>query len=568
MAERDDPRFGGRSVVRKLRIRLGPESVLWDSTLAVASGLLLLVSFPPFAMEYCAWIALAPLLYTVTRGIGMWRAFWLGWLAGVVFTFFAENWIAHSMTHFGGLLTVIAYAVAFLFASVLAFFPAVFAVAVSQLSRSLGALGVAVAPVVWVASEWLRQLVTGVTWNMLGISQVQNFSIARLSQYGGAYIISFELAAAATLLVLLARGRERMTRQIGAGLILMMLLPALLPAAGRADAGADSATQAARAGIPVKVIGVQPDIPLASSSTPDGFDRSFEQVRALTLDGVRRLSGGKPDLIVWAESPLALFFENDPTVRERVEGVAREAGAHIIANTITREGERYFNSVHIVDPRPGESKRGAAFKRYDKIRLVPFGEYVPWRTVLGRFVPAIVGDFSPGREAVVNALRLETEHEGFAVSGAGETPQFQIERKTRFIRVGSFICYEASYPNLVRQFVNQGATLLINVSNDEWFGETAGAEQHLAHAMMRAIENNRDLVRVTNSGITALVTADGRVVDPLPRSTASVQVWEALARGGARTFYTRHGDVFAVGCLILASLGVGIAVARTLHAKG
>ena len=290
-------------------------------------------------------------------------------------------------------------------------------------------------------------------------------------------------------------------------------------------------------------------------------------MRALTLEGVRRASGAKPDLIVWAESPLALFFENDVAVRERVEAVAKETGAYIIANTITREGDRYFNSVHVVDPRQSETKGGAPLKRYDKIRLVPFGEYVPWRPLLGRFVPAIVGDFAPGREAVVNTIRLESEHEGFAVSGAAPTPQFQIERNTRFVHVGSFICYEAAYPNLVRRFVNEGATLLVNVSNDAWFGDTAGAEQHLAHAMMRAIENNRDLVRVTNSGITALATADGRLVDALPRSTPSVQVWEAMAHGGAKTFYTRHGDVFAIGCAIAATLVLSLALWRASRAR-
>src|SRR5262249_55924490 len=120
-----------------------------------------------------------------------------------------------------------------------------------------------------------------------------------------------------------------------------------------------------------------------------------------------------------------------------------------------------------------------------------------------------------------------------------------------YVRVGSFVCYEAAYPNLVRRFAQNGATLLVNVSGDAWFGNTAGARQHLMHAMMRAIENDPDLLRVTNSGISALPTADGRVVDPLPMFISGAQVWQARSRS-VRTFYTQRGDYFAIGCAILA----------------
>jgi apolipoprotein N-acyltransferase len=136
------------------------------------------------------------------------------------------------------------------------------------------------------------------------------------------------------------------------------------------------------------------------------------------------------------------------------------------------------------------------------------------------------------------------------VVGGPDEPSPAIERTTNYVRVGSFICYEAAYPNLVRRFVKDGATLLVNVSNDAWFGNTAGARQHLMHAVMRAIENDRDLLRVTNAGVSALIAADGRVVDPLPMFTAGAQIWRAQTRRD-QTFYTRRGDWFAVGCVIL-----------------
>ena len=147
-------------LLEKFAMRLGPQGILWQATLATLSALLLLVSFAPFSLSLLSWISLVPLLYVVTGDIGTWRSFFLGWLSGVLFTFLAENWIAHSMTTFGGFLTVVAYLVAFLFASILAIFPGLFALTMTHLARRFGALGLVLAPFVWVATEWLRSVVT------------------------------------------------------------------------------------------------------------------------------------------------------------------------------------------------------------------------------------------------------------------------------------------------------------------------------------------------------------------------------------------------------------------------
>jgi apolipoprotein N-acyltransferase len=244
---------------------------------------------------------------------------------------------------------------------------------------------------------------------------------------------------------------------------------------------------------------------------------------------------------------LTLFYETDEMVRAKLDGLANEVGSYLIVNSVTLTGERFFNSIQVINPRPKSPRQ----KRYDKIRLVPFGEYVPFNAVLKYVVPRVIssdaGGFAAGGEAVVNVLALETGR-GYLISGAEEGPA--IERTTDFIRVGSFICYEAAYPDLVRRFVRNGATLLVNVSNDAWFGTTAGARQHLAHAVMRAIENDRNLIRVTNSGITALITSEGKVVDPLPAFTAGSQVWQTRPQR-EMTFYVRYGEWFAAGCAIL-----------------
>lgn len=533
------------------RFSFAPDGLLWQSITAVVSAFLLILSFPPFEFSFLAWVALAPLLKVIASGVSVRRALWLGWLFGIEFTFFAENWIAHSMTHFGQMLTVIAYAVALLFAAILAVFPALFAAAMAKLVNRFGWRSLAFAPVVWVATEWLRPIVTGVTWNALGISQVQHFRIASLSQLGGVYLVSAEIVAVNALIVMLLKFRERPVARAAVVLFLIAAVFFLLPPQLNREPQSQD-------GVTVSVVGVQPDLPPDSSGTAN----DLENIIRLTKEAISRAPDKRADVVIWAESPLALFYENDPAVRERLDALARETGSYLIVSTATRDDWKYFNSVHTISPQSNSQagSQSAArngvqpkpLRRYDKMRLVPFGEYVPWRPVLGRFVPAIVGDFTPGNEAVVNLLRLETERAAIAMGGS-EEPSPAIERTTNYVRVGSFICYEAAYPNLVRRFAQNGATLLVNVSNDAWFGNTAGARQHLMHAAMRAIENDRDIMRVTNTGISALITADGRVVDPLPMFTAGAQVWQARTHRN-RTFYTRHGDLFAIGCAILAAV--------------
>jgi apolipoprotein N-acyltransferase len=531
--------------------------------LALLSAGLLLLCFPSLDRPEAAWVALAPLLLAVGGGqetASSRQAFGLGWLTGIVWIFFAENWIAHSMIVYGQFVTVLAYGVALLFAAILAIFVGLFTLGMRELVRSFGWMAFGAAPIVWVAGEWLRQAITGVTWNALGISQVGQYRVARLAQYGGVYLVSAEVVAVSAVLVLALRLRQRSAGRVAALLGLAATLLYFLPSTAQPVTGETGAL--------VRVGGIQPNLPPDGTARPERLAEDLESHLRLTRETVAEQGGGEKrvDLMVWAESPLSLFHDTDPVLRERLSTLAKETGAYLVVNGVGREGESFFNSLHLIDPRPTQTLEPA--RRYDKIRLVPFGEYVPFRNILGRFVPAITGDFQPGRDAIVHLLKLETERAATITGEAGETtpPLLKIERTTNFVRIGGFICYEAAYPDLVRQFVRNGATLLVNVSNDAWFGETAGPRQHLAHARMRAIETDRDLIRVTNSGISALLTADGRVIDPLPSFVTGTQVWEAQARRG-QTIYVRHGDWFAISCTVLtfALLG-GVVWRRSRHA--
>ncbi|MEK7831701.1 MAG: hypothetical protein AAB401_11485, partial [Acidobacteriota bacterium] len=262
-----------------------PNSLMRHSAMAMLTAVLLLLSFPNFELDYLAWVALAPLLSVLAHGVSLRRAAWLGWLAGVVFTFFAENWIAHSMVYFGGMASVIAYVVAFFFASVLALFPAAFAVVISLLIKRFGKFGwaaVALAPFVWVATEWLRPIVTGVTWNALGISQVNYFLVARLARYGGVYLLSAEVVAVSALLILLLRFKERGVARPAASLAVLAAVALLMPMMNQSTNQQPNAISLAS----ITVVGVQPNLPPDSDQSPEVFNQDLENNIRLTKEAI------------------------------------------------------------------------------------------------------------------------------------------------------------------------------------------------------------------------------------------------------------------------------------------
>jgi apolipoprotein N-acyltransferase len=240
-----------------------------------------------------------------------------------------------------------------------------------------------------------------------------------------------------------------------------------------------------------------------------------------------------PPLIVWAENPAPFYFNRDPVFRGAIEGMARGARGDVVVNTVTfadPENKLPKNSAVVLDP------EGRLLLQYDKIHLVPFGEYVPWWAFPGRVgkIAAEAGNFVPG-----SAYQVARTPEG---------------------AIGVFICYESIFPQLVRRIVSEGAGVLVNVSNDAWYGDSPAAFQHLEMARLRAIENRRTLLRATNDGITAVIDPYGRVASELPRRLRLVLAgrFDYLTE---RTFYARHGDVFAWLC---ATVAAGIAAVRAL----
>jgi apolipoprotein N-acyltransferase len=233
-----------------------------------------------------------------------------------------------------------------------------------------------------------------------------------------------------------------------------------------------------------------------------------------------------PRLVVWPESPMNFAYAKDDEFRELVGRFAREQRTSVLFNSLepALAGGAYNSAVLV-------NEAGRLVAQYDKIRLLPFGEYVP----LPRWFPpawlvsGIVGEFTPGANYTLLPI-------------GGET------------RAGVFICFESAFPSIARTFTDAGADVLINISNDGYLGQTPVLRQHLANAVFRAVENRRDVLRVTNTGISARITSRGEVLDATDSFQPAVRTWTVTRATGGKTFYTRHGDLFVALCATFSIL--------------
>jgi apolipoprotein N-acyltransferase len=375
-------------------------------------------------------------------------------------------------------------------------------------------------PFLWVAVELARTRVTGFPWDLLGTAQVDNIPLSRIATLTGVYGISFEImlvnvALAAAFLVPRKKRNPLLIAAVAAG--------AVLQAGSLVDAPALAGDRAA--------LLVQENIPVDENWTRDTFQRTLRELTELSVkadSAGRAETRGKTDLIVWPESP-APFFTNDPFFREPVSEMARTTQSWVVTGAIgsNRAGQsgsssELFNSAALVSP------AGEWTARYDKVHLVPFGEYLPFPKLFA-FAGGLtkeVGEFKAGRSR--------------APLDAGSMP------------LGIFVCYESVFPDEVRQFANNGAQVFVNISNDGWYGDSGAYAQHLNQTRMRAIENERWILSATDTGVTASIDPYGRTVARLPRKERGTLV-APYALTSLTTFYTRHGDWFAWLCAIISA---------------
>ena len=495
--------------------------------LALLSAVLQILCFPSPSFYFLCWIALAPLLvalidrrYSPTLFRGVLLAYFSGviWYAGTCY------WIFHVMHVYGGLSEPIAVGVLILFCFYLALYHALFGLLFGLLTRSrffANARALILVPVLWVGVELARAHITSFPWDLLGYAQVNNVPLTRIATATGVYGLSFVVALVNTVFALgFLLPRER---RLSVALVAVLGVVALQSGAAvpYPPVHPDHVADLVQVNLPI----------LQTNWAPAFYDQTIAQLVQLSTEGARTApQSSSPAIIVWPESP-APFFTSDPKFQHWMSALAQDSHAYLIIGSLgvsrgkKPDSSEVFNSAQLIEP------DGIMGARYDKIHLVPFGEFVPFRHLLS-FAESLthdIGDLSRGNERNVLAIG---DH-----------------------KVGTFICYESIFPDEVRRFAQNGADLFVNLSDDGWYGDYGAPGQHLNMARMRAIENGRWLLRATNNGITASISPLGELVSTAPRNVRTVLQAPYSFESGT-TFYTRHGDWFAHACAIISVLAL------------
>jgi len=491
---------------------------LVDFGAATFSAVLLILSFPDFNLWPLAWCALVPLLLVIGNNRDRWRPFLLGWTFGTVFFYGSCYWLTYSMIHTGGISPWLAFSLLLPGAVLLGIFPGLFGLSVARSIRKWGAPAVLIAPVGWSALEWLRLEVTGQLWNAIGYSQAFHPMLIGSARWGGVYAVGALIVFVNAVIGFALLRRTMRARVVSASAVILVLLLVL--------ASSIKPEPPPKQNKDAVVIAIQPNVPMELAKSNDDMKLLTARHFDMSEAAVKQIQNDlEPKLIIWPESPMNFGYGGDEQLRARLAGFARQHNVSILLNSQeAAPHDGIYNSAVLIN------EQGKLVAQYDKIRLLPFGEYVPlpdWVPGAG-LIRAIVGDFTAGTN--------------YRLMPVGN------------LRAGVFICIESAYPSIARRFTNEGADVLINISNDGYLGPTAVMRQHLANGVFRAVENGRPLLSVTNTGITAFITPEGEAKDMTAGFKSDVRIWN-LSRPPERTmFYTRHGDIFVISCAVLSLL--------------
>ena len=496
--------------------------------LLLLGGGLLSLAFPPVDFVPAAFLGLVPLFYVLRtlKGVGPRGGFRRGFIAGIAFftptlywlVFLSSKEMDNPVLMSGPLVLLVLLQ---------SLYWGLFGVAAVRIGSTTRAPWWLFAPIVWVACEQLRSLfVLGLTWGALGYAGVTVFPQAvQFASTTGVFGVSLWMALVNALVLeaIMRRGRRRLLASFAAVVVFAV------PWAQGALVLRSSEYERT-----VRVAVVQPNI--------DAALKWDERYRSLSFDTLTELTGEvaarEPDLVVWPETAAPSYLLREPEDFARVAGAAADAAPiltgcpSLVSGREPGSDVKTFNSAVLV----GED--GSVKGKYDKIHLVPFGEVIPFETVIPllRRVDFGEADFATGEERLV----FELPEARFSVA----------------------ICFESIFPRLVRQFADGGAELLVNITNDVWYGRTSMPFQHAAMAVMRSIENRRSLARSANSGVSLVTDPHGRILASLPIFERGVIV-EDLPVVSEPTFYSRHGDVVPwTACAVSLFLVLAPALAR------
>ncbi|RKY38658.1 MAG: apolipoprotein N-acyltransferase [Candidatus Omnitrophota bacterium] len=488
---------------------------------ALLSSILLILSFPLFNLSFLAWVAFVPLFINARRSRK--KNFLLFYLTGVIFWAGVLYWIVY--------VSLLGYIVLTLY---LAVYFALFGLGIYSPQENLKEefLYILFLSSLWVSLEFIRaHLFTGFPWALLGYSQYRNLLLIQTSDISGTYGVSFLLIAVNVgisrfLLGLKRKKRVYLLSPIFASLLLLATL-----VYGYQRLRYISQLKPSRS---VVVSVIQGNISPQEKWDGEFKKRIIYRYLSLTKKALRR---GEVDLVVWPETAVPCYFYQDKEAQGKILSLSSHIRSFLLIGTVVREGEKIFNSALFIS-------KGRVIERYDKLHLVPFGEYVP---SLFAFVRNFfeIGNFSAGKEWRI-----------FSSSQINLLPPFS-----------TLICFEDIFPYLSRGFVRKGARFLINISNDAWFGKSSAPYQHLQCAVFRAIENRVNLIKCSNTGISCFIAPTGRIVGTLSSAGKDIFIegyyTQKIEIKKAGSFYTHFGDIFAFSCLLFCS-GFGIIKFRVI----
>ena len=487
------------------------------------SGILLVLIFPRFNFEPLVWFAFIPLFAALEAKTPQ-RSALLGFITGMIFYTWGLNWINNTLINYGNLPPVVSFMVLGLLSAYLSFYTALFCYLVRRVCKENRGLFFLFAPVLWTSLEYLRSTHSefGFSWLGLGYSQFKTLPVIQMAEITGVYGVSW-LIMLVNAGLYLAWKTWRQEPNMG---VRFLSVTVLVFACwwGYGSVTMNRYTPGTEKNSTLTVALLQGNIEQHMKWNPVFQKLVLRKYRELTLTAAQ----SKPQLIVWPETALPFYYNQHAVGTKFVNDLARQTQTPILFGSPHKENRDgrtiHYNSAYLV------SETGDTQKRYDKIHLVPFGEFVPFRKLLF-FVEKMVemiGDFGRGEEATV-----------FDVAG---------------YRAGVSICYEMIFPDLIRQAVKNGANFLVNITNDAWFGKSPASYQHMSMGALRAVENRVPIVRAANTGVSGTIDANGALRDETQLFVEAAQITQITPSKGKLTFYTAYGDVFSWLCLVLTLL--------------
>jgi apolipoprotein N-acyltransferase len=502
----------------------------------VLTGILHPLIFPPFNLGWLAWVTLIPLQISL-QGLPPRRALWYGWLAGTIAFAGTVTWVITAMHQFGQVPIVVSALLMLLLAIYLGLYMGLYAWGYATFQQNHPNLLWLGAPALWVTLEFGRTYAfSGFPWALLGYSQYQWLPVIQFADVTGVYGVSFlivmgNVALTSLLLWIVAKTRVSSMPIPWASTTSFVCALCLILIYGtwrvHQQAELDASANTLSIGL------VQANIDQAIKWNEAYRDQTLQRYATLSQQ-----AGKNTNLLIWPEAATPFLFEQEPAYQDKILEIAKDTHSPLLFGSPTlrfqQDGRPYlYNSVLMMTP------EGRITGRYDKRHLVPFGEYIPIRSILFFLDKLVVGigDFQSGQGPMTMQVPAPSINDG------SNGPRF-----------GVAICFEVIFPDLVRRMAQEGANFLVTVTNDAWFGDSAAPYQHFGMVVFRAVENHLAFARAANTGISGFIGPDGRILTQTSIFSEQAVTGSLPLRSMSPTFYTEFGDVFSWGCVIIAGV--------------